>query len=649
MIHIFRNEMKKWHTVLWVVLASMVLSSLGMVFFSQKNSRDYKVATVNGKAIYFDAYRRSLLDLQERVNALRGLARAYGMSEEVFLSTFFGASKPEALALDNCVKEVLLDQIKKDFNIQIDRTWFKQELLKSLPQLVDSSGVFNMDAYQRYLQKISTTPAEYEARKVEEFERNVIHSFVTNTSYVPQFVAQDIFQKDFVEKSFTLLKFRNSYFIDMAKKQQVSDADLDAFYQEHKEAYRIGEKRKAKYWQFSADQYVREVEVEVGMIRHFYDKHKATLFRIPPKIRVRHILFAHKDYSVAQKVYKQLTDKPALFNELAREYSEDKKTASNGGLLDYFSKGTHDAEFERAAFRLHTVGELSRLVKTKQGYEIIQLAERQQSAEKPFELVKDDIAKTLKTKRSLAALRGDLDILMRNVREDSKALDTFVQAQNLKSQETGWLSEDDIKGKELTSLLAKRLFSSDKRQSVMGYFTHDNYYVIYQSTGVEKSHVPALNQIKDKVLEDYYSEKAETLAKSTLKELRGLLLDKKMTLQQVADKYGAEVIKTSKAKKGSKVKELSNEEGISEKLFALTDPLQVLQLRQKDGYILAQLSEASPVEPDDFAKNQQKIIKQEKYKDGSLHLGAFIASLHRNAKIEVDHKILEGQNAEAKD
>ena len=63
------------------------------------------------------------------------------------------------------------------------------------------------------------------------------------------------------------------------------------------------------------------------------------------------------------------------FDEMARRFSEDLNSATNGGDLGFFTRGTFMAEFEEAAFALET-GEISPPVRTDVGLHIIKLEER---------------------------------------------------------------------------------------------------------------------------------------------------------------------------------------------------------------------------------------------------------------------------------
>ena len=64
------------------------------------------------------------------------------------------------------------------------------------------------------------------------------------------------------------------------------------------------------------------------------------------------------------------------FASLAKQYSADPGTASQGGELPLFGPGEMVKEFEDAAFALTTPGEISGPIKTRFGYHIIKLIER---------------------------------------------------------------------------------------------------------------------------------------------------------------------------------------------------------------------------------------------------------------------------------
>ena len=65
------------------------------------------------------------------------------------------------------------------------------------------------------------------------------------------------------------------------------------------------------------------------------------------------------------------------FAKLAREFSTDTGSGSQGGDLGWFGKGTMVTEFEDAAFSL-PIGEISEPINSQFGYHIIQVLGRQE-------------------------------------------------------------------------------------------------------------------------------------------------------------------------------------------------------------------------------------------------------------------------------
>ena len=395
--------MKKWHTVLWVVFVSLAVSGISFVFFKPTGRNEVTIAKVNGERVYFNDLTKSMADLQDRLQALRPYARMYGMSDDAFLSSILGDSTPEQIALEGCVRDKLMDTVKSQCNIRFDEEWFKGELVKSLPQLSDESGRINMDAYNQYLKKLEMTSTEYEVQREEEFKREVVSRFIHNTAYVPRYIAKELIEQEQSIKSFKILSIPFSHFLAEASKSEPTQKELEEFYIKTKEAYRVDEKRKAQYWFIEPEEYAKKIEIDEQSMRSFYDKNKGTLYRVHPKIKVRHILLKISDkskqaatdvYIRAQQLAKDVKKSPEKFATFAKENS-DAPDASRGGETDFFGRNTFDHEFERVAFRLQKEGDVSDIVKTKEGYQIVQLVGRQAASEKPFDMVKDDKAETL--------------------------------------------------------------------------------------------------------------------------------------------------------------------------------------------------------------------------------------------------------------
>jgi peptidyl-prolyl cis-trans isomerase C len=133
-----------------------------------------------------------------------------------------------------------------------------------------------------------------------------------------------------------------------------------------------------------------DVEVSQQEIRSYYNSHKSQ-YEQPQGRDVRHILVQKKP--LADQLYSQLRS-GGNFAALAKRYSKDPGSASNGGKLTV-SKGQTVPEFDKETFELMT-NEISRPVKTQYGYHIIQaLSDVKPSQKTPLSKVDDSIKQQL--------------------------------------------------------------------------------------------------------------------------------------------------------------------------------------------------------------------------------------------------------------
>jgi parvulin-like peptidyl-prolyl isomerase len=126
-------------------------------------------------------------------------------------------------------------------------------------------------------------------------------------------------------------------------------------------------------------------------------------------IKARHILV--KDEAKAQELQAQVKQNPEQFGDVAKASSVDTASARKGGDLGFFGRGRMVPEFEAAAFALKTPGEISEIVQTPYGFHIIQLEERRDGEQKPFDQVKEQIRATLRNESMQARTKEFYDQL----------------------------------------------------------------------------------------------------------------------------------------------------------------------------------------------------------------------------------------------
>jgi foldase protein PrsA len=145
---------------------------------------------------------------------------------------------------------------------------------------------------------------------------------------------------------------------------------------------------------------IDKVMVTDAEIKAYYDNHKAQYMQ-PESREVRHILVKNK--ALADELYTKLKN-GADFETLAKKYTQDTASKADGGKLTAY-KGKTVAPFDKFVFSAK-VGELSHPIKTQFGWHLIEvLSDTKPPAPQPLADAKDSISATLLPQQRNAALK----------------------------------------------------------------------------------------------------------------------------------------------------------------------------------------------------------------------------------------------------
>jgi peptidyl-prolyl cis-trans isomerase C len=228
--------------------------------------------------------------------------------------------------------------------------------------------VITLEEFEREMEQL---PPQFKTLMVEEKGRKgFLQTVITRELLLQEGVRKGLDKDDKVLDK--VEQFKEGLIIDTlieelcAGKDEVSDDEVKAYYEENKEKYLLGE-----------------------------------------RVRVRHIMV--KTREEAQEIKKRLY-RGEDFVTLAKQYSIW-PTKEKGGDLGYIERGMVNKSFERAAFALKNEGDLSDIVKTEFGFHIIRLEDRAERHQLTFSEANDDIRKLLKEKKRKAILAAHLEEL----------------------------------------------------------------------------------------------------------------------------------------------------------------------------------------------------------------------------------------------
>ncbi|HEY1127945.1 MAG TPA: SurA N-terminal domain-containing protein [Roseateles sp.] len=188
---------------------------------------------------------------------------------------------------------------------------------------------------------------------------------------------------------------------DFATKVNPSDADIDAFYKEPANAakFQLPETAQIQYVVLDLEALKKDVKFTEDDLKNYY-KENESRYGVPEERRASHILIKversapaeerAKAKAKAEEILAQVRKNPAEFAALAKKNSQDEGSATNGGDLDFFSRGAMVKEFDAAVYAMKP-GEISNVVETDFGYHIIQLTGTRGGEHKPFETVRAEV------------------------------------------------------------------------------------------------------------------------------------------------------------------------------------------------------------------------------------------------------------------
>ncbi len=185
---------------------------------------------------------------------------------------------------------------------------------------------------------------------------------------------------------------------DVKRRNNLDDARLDEALRGQgldRASYRKAVKRDLESMRLVQLKIRNKVKVTDEDVKNYWQTHPQE-FRAGEELRVRHIFLALPQAADAAEVARvQALGEKVLarlkagedFGKVAREVSQG-PSAPEGGELGWLRRGTVQPEVEKVAFALQP-GQISGVVRTRPGFQILQVEERRGGGVRPLEEVKE--------------------------------------------------------------------------------------------------------------------------------------------------------------------------------------------------------------------------------------------------------------------
>jgi len=419
-----------------------------------------------------------------------------------------------------------------------------------------------------------------------------------------------------------------------------SDADVAKHFEDHKDAYRIGEKRKIRYLTIDQEGLRQRATVTGQQIERTYNDN-IQQYSTPEQARASHILLKTegKDDAVVKKQAEDLLaqlKKGASFEELAKKNSQDEASAVKGGDLDYFNKGQMVPEFDKAAFSL-PVNQLSDLVKSNYGYHIIKVADRKPASTKTLAEVRSQIEDQLKYEQAQTAAQKLADQVAGELKKPSD-FDAVARTHGLQGGESGlFLQDEPIAGIGMAPAVGQEAFQL-KEGEVSDPLRTPQGYAFITVTGKQAPYVPKLDEVKTKVKDDVLKLKAIDAARAKAASvLAGL---KSGDFDKAAKAAGLEAKTTELIARGAPIGDAGVSPALEAAAFglpagAVSDPVVT-----ENGAAIVKVLERKDVAADEFAKTKESLRAEILNERKNKFFSAYMTKARGRMKININRDVI---------
>ena len=493
---------KSTKVIMWVVMATMVVwlvFQVGMNVTGRGSTGSRDVGSVNGTPISYATYMESY-----RV--------AYDQARQQNPGVNFTREEVrdiENQAFNSLVQDVLLkEEFRRRGIVVTDREIVDAVRRSPPPEILRSpdfqtNGQFDPSKYERFLSSSNANTRQYllamEARYREELPRYKLLQSITSDVYVPDAKLWGIWRDTHESLAVRVLIIRPSNVPD--NQATVSDADVAAYYDAHKNEFREPARAKVSF-------------IAVSKLPNTVD----SILLVQHARAVRDSLLHGSDFAT-----------------LAQSESADTVSARQGGSLGTFGKGVMDPAFERAAWSV-PVGTVSEPVFSSFGIHLIKVEKRTADSVTARHI----LFPYARFGARLDTLEARADSLDREAADqtDGRLLDSVAHRMGLTIEHPDYVRQGVpfVLGRYRIPDVGVWAFEAKVGETSPVVETNGAYYV-FRIDSLFEAGVPPLSQVRPQVTLAAQNQKRRTAAEALARDA-GQRLTSGKTMEQVGQEMG---------------------------------------------------------------------------------------------------------------
>ncbi|HTA23137.1 MAG TPA: peptidyl-prolyl cis-trans isomerase [Terriglobales bacterium] len=508
-------------------------------------------------------------------------------------------------------------------------------------------------AYEERLQQADLSVTQFEEGVKEDILLEKLRNLVAGSALVTDAEVHEKFVKDNTKVKFDYAVLHKE---DILKTLHPADAELKAYYEQHKAAYAnsIPEKRKIEYALIDSAKVQAGIQVNQQEIAAYYDQHRDE-YRVPEQVNVRQILIktplAGADGKVDAKGVEDARRKGeealgqlkagAKFEDVAKKYSDD-PSGKTGGSIGWVRRGGFPVpEVDKAAFSLAKGGN-SDLINAGYAFVILHVDDKQEAHAKTLDEVKDQIEPAIKAQKASQAAEAEATALVSQSR--SGGLDKAAAAKGLTVVTTDFINRSDsLPGIGNAPPLMEAVFNAAEK-SPPDQLALPQGFVVYQLLAIKPPATPSFEDIRARVESEFKESRSAALLTQKTQELSDRAKSEH-DLKKAAKELGATMKTSDLVLPDGQVPELGAMSGPASVAFTLkpgdiSGPIDT----NTSGVVLTVLEKQDPTDQDYAAKKDQIRDSLRQSKQQEL-FGLFVSNLRqqmeKSGKIKINQQELK--------
>ena len=386
MLQNIRDNSQGWiaKTIIGIIVALMAFTGIEAIFQASGNNKQ-DVAKVNGEEITQTELSQAV-DMQRR-QLMQQLGKDFDASllDEKLL---------REAALKGLIDRKLLLQGAADSKFGFSEAALDQVILQTPEFQVD--GKFSAERFDQVIRQLGYSRMQFRQMLTQEMLIGQVRAGIAGSGFVTDAEVLAFARLEKQTRDFATVNIKAN-----PAAVKITDEEVKAYYDQHAKEFMTPDQVVIDYLELKKSSFFDQVTVKDDELQAAYQKETANLAE---QRRAAHILIEVNDKVTDAQAKAKIEEiqarlaKGEKFEALAKEFSQDPGSASNGGDLGFAGPGVYDPDFETALYALNK-DQVSAPVRSTFGWHLIKLLGVEAPQVPTFASLKDKLTKELKTQQ----------------------------------------------------------------------------------------------------------------------------------------------------------------------------------------------------------------------------------------------------------